>query len=510
MKNKYILLLSLSILFFGCCSTEQEKSTGIVNENLSVKMPEYVSNYVPFESQKLPVLRIVTQSGNNNYALKPIASHISDMKKQWNGYAGEPAPYWENCLLTLTDENDEVLMERVPLQVKVRGNWTTNYPKKPLRLKFKDKQPMLGLHDNYKAKNWVLMASYKDWSFLRDSTALYLSKLISPDYTSDFRLVELYSNDDYLGVYLLAERQEIDKKRINISEPKKDYKGTDIGYLLEMDTYAETEPNHFFIDFGTLYDYNQDPVKKYMNGYSIKSDINDINQRNFISNYMINLWKLCYEAVYNQNYLKFNKTKTKLVPAKYDSCYDCISSVIDLESLVNTYIIHEICCDADAAWSSFYLDIDFHENDSPKIKFEAPWDFDSALGNKNFCADSKGIYAGISYWDVNHKEKGWGNPWLILFINCDWFRDLVSQKWTQMRAQNVEEKLLAHIDFVSSTYKENFAADQAVWKNIGHPETLGELCPGAARCKTEKQAADYLAKWLEKRFTYLDEFWLAQ
>lgn len=510
MKNKFFFFVSLSLLFLGCKSTNQKNTSGIVQENLSVKMPEYISDYVPFESQKLPVLRLITQSGNNNYALKPVSTHISEQKKQWNGYAGEPAPFYENCLLTLIDENDQILMNRTPLQVKVRGNWTTNYPKKPLRLKFNEKQAMLGLHDNLESKNWVLLASYKDWSFLRDSTAFYLSKLISPDYCSDFRLVEVYSNDDYLGVYLLAERQEVNKHKINIYEPSKDNKKTAIGYLLEMDTYAETEKNHFFMDFGTLYDYNGAQVKKYMTGYSIKSQINDIEQRNFISSYMNNLWKICYEAVYNQNYLKFNKSKTKLIPAKASSCYECITEVIDLESLVNTYIIHEICCDADAAWSSFYLDIDFNGNENPKLKFEAPWDFDSALGNKNFCADSKGIYAGISYWDVNHREKGWGNPWLIIFINCDWFRDLVSQKWTQMHNQNVKEKLIAHIEFVSTTYKNNFDADQAVWNNIGHPETLGELCPGAARCKTEKQAADYLAKWLEKRFNYLDEFWLAQ
>jgi hypothetical protein len=41
-------------------------------------------------------------------------------------------------------------------QVKVRGNWTTDYPKKSLRIKFDDKQKMFGLNSDGEFKNWVL------------------------------------------------------------------------------------------------------------------------------------------------------------------------------------------------------------------------------------------------------------------------------------------------------------------------------------------------------------------
>ena len=42
-------------------------------------------------------------------------------------------------------------------QVKVRGNWTTSYEKKPLRIKFAEKQSMGELNGGQAFKNWLLL-----------------------------------------------------------------------------------------------------------------------------------------------------------------------------------------------------------------------------------------------------------------------------------------------------------------------------------------------------------------
>ena len=468
----------------------------------------------------LPVIKIISETGKNDFVEKPVSKVVS--ANSWWG-PKKPEPYYEKCKITVYKEGGEIdsNLNEVAGQVKVRGNWTTSYDKKPLRIKFDDKQNMLGLNNGNAFKSWVLTASYKDWSFLRDATAFYMNKLISPDYyTTDYHLVEVYINNKYWGVYLLVEQQQTNKKRINISEPKDNYTGTDIGYLLELDNYSQYEDYKFNINYlHHLDDKNGERIEtsRLTSGYTIKSDVYDNAQVTFISNYMNNLWKICYEAVYNQKYSEFDENYSP-VEMKFDgdntSLSDdekilaCVSKIIDIDSLVDCYILNEVCCDADIYWSSFYMDLDFGKN-KKKLTFEAPWDFDSGLGNKRHCADAQGLYAGVSGYDVNHSQKGYANPWFIIFINCDWFQDMVKAKWQQIHNDDVLGKLTAQIDETSSKYASNFANNYKRWNNIGNNGSIGnELNSKAAACKTQKEAADYLKDWLTKRFAALDGLWL--
>lgn len=529
------LCLGLSLFMFGCSKTttsnqNQTKTTSSQNQtkttsnkssttkkgDFNYKLPEYKSNYSPIVSDKLPEIRITSSSGNNDFVDKPISSVVKEMEKGWGGndYQSAPDPYYENCSITVKDESSNTTLDAVNGKVKVRGNWTTSYDKKPLRIKFEEKQKMLGLNDDCKAKNWVLIAGFKDWSLLRDSVGLYMSHLISRNYASDFRLVELYVNEKCYGVYLLTEQQEIKKDRIGINEAEDNYTGTDIGYLLEMDGYAkyEEEMQHFNMRYNisSLKDVNNNDIfaNKLTTGYTIKSDVYSMEQNDFIRNYMNNLWTILYKAAYNNKYYKFNDTYTDIIESDASSALECIDNVIDVESLVDAYIIAELTCDPDLYFTSFYMDVDFSATGDKKLTFEAPWDFDSALGNKNFCADGQGIFAGAKQYEVNHNEDGYGNPWMLLFVNCDWFNSLVKEKWTSIYDQGHFDDVYSFIDSCSSKYTTSFANNYNVWKNIGDPSTAGnELCNAAANCKTEAEAASYLKSWLTKRVTYLNSIW---
>lgn len=460
-------------------------------------------------AQNLPAIKITSKSGNSDFASKPVATVVTEARKTWGEFRDDPAPYYEECLITTTNEYKSDELSDISAKVKVRGNWTTSYDKKPLRIRFSEKQSVLGLNKGRKNKDWVLLNSYKDWSFMRDWTGLNFANLISDYYASDSKLVEVYINDEFWGVYVLAELQEVCNDRINITEPKKDYKGTDIGYLLEFDGYAYAEKNSFEIQYGgMLKDANKESVNISTKGYTVKSEINSPEQLKFISSYMNNLWKICYQAVYRNKFQEFDAKKKKLVKSTATNAYDCVSKVIDIDSLVDAYIIAEVACDPDIYYSSFYMDIDFGENGNGLLTFEAPWDFDSCFGNKNFCADAKGIYAGNKTWDVNHVDKIHGNPWMLIFVNCDWFQKAVKAKWRKIQKQNTLLKLTSEIDYISSNFEASFANDQKKWNNIGDNELVGnELCDESAKCKTQKEAADRLKDWLTARFEYLDSVW---
>lgn len=503
----YFSLILVSFFITSCCRVEKEK--------VSPQIPpqaEYKSSYEPQLQSPMPVIRIQSDSGKNDFVSAPLSDAVKKHMLTWGQVNESPSPWYEKCKVSVSGGESDLV--DLPAKVKVRGNWTTSYEKKPLRINFTKKQSLLGLNGGREFKNWVLLAMHKDWSMLRDASALYIGKLISPDYSSDFAFVEVYVNSEYWGVYLLCEQQEVRKGRIEITSPKKDYKNTDTGYLIEFDGYYFTEKNSFEIDYlGEIRDFYGTPISTALNsGYTIKSKVTDPKQKDFIESYMNNLWKVCYSAVYEKKFYEFNDDFTGLREAmKISSSYDCVSRYIDLESLVNAYILNEIVCDPDLYWSSFFMDIDFSPQGAKKLKFEAFWDFDSALGNKNFCADSEGLFAAQVSWDVNHMKKGTGNPWMFIFAGTDWFQAMVEKKWESLHAQNISSKLENFIQNVQSLYARDFARNTARWDNIGEDKPGAfELCEASKACKNQAESARYLQGWLSKRFLELDRLWLAK
>ncbi|MBO7736677.1 MAG: CotH kinase family protein, partial [Clostridia bacterium] len=144
-------------------------------------------------------------------------------------------------------------MENVVAEVKVRGNYTLEYAKKPIRIKFDKAQNMLGLHKQEKYKNWVLLADWKDLSALNNTMAFYLGQeILGSDgyYCTDFQNVEVYLNGQYWGVYLLVEQQEVKEGKNGVSNrmsvpevptyenedgDELGYAEYDVGYVMEYD-----------------------------------------------------------------------------------------------------------------------------------------------------------------------------------------------------------------------------------------------------------------------------------
>ena len=484
----------------------------------------------PIPEHQFPLIKIVsTENGGDNAFIKePIAHHVKEAQQSWGDFsnADVPDPYYEVCTIAVDDG------DALPGQVKVRGNWTTSYAKKSLRIKFDKKQNMCGLHNGEKFKSWVLLAVWKDASFLRDATALKMFKDLFGDeyYSSDSKLVEVEVNGEYLGVYLLAEQQQTNKNRVNITEPEENSAETKIGYLIEFDQYytSEIENERFEINYGgKLKDYAgreiaADDIQK---GYTIKSDIYSADQKDFIMKYMNRLWTLCYNAVYNKRYFRFTSEYTleEYTPEGAnddEKCKNCISEVIDVKSLANMYIYNELVCDPDLYLTSFFMDVDFADGKDHKLRFEAPWDFDSTMGNKSFAiADISNeipekknmstineLYAGNAQTDVNCKdERIHVNPWMVIFINQTWFKKLVKAQWAEIDANAVLTGLQGFIDHYSAgTYSAVFDYTRELWDD---PSSNSELCEASRKAAATSQAvsAGYLKEWLTARFGAVDK-----
>ena len=441
-----------------------------------------------------------------------------------------PAPYYEDCLVTVKDKNDNITIENADAKVKVRGNWTTTYDKKPLRIKFVEKRNMLGLNDGAEMKNWVLLAEYKDGSMLRDKAALEIARgLLEEDglYASDAEFAEVEINGEYWGMYLLAELQQINPNRVNITEPATvDYAGTDIGYFLEFDGYFDDEPElqMFHVDYadnaplvpfdgegGSGREMTCLPEGRgdYRNdiGVTIKNDIISQEQHDFISSFVNNTYKIMYEAAYNDAAYVFSEDYSEIVPTSDITPFEAVDKVVNLESLADMYIISEITCDADIYWSSFFMTADFGETGDKKLTFTAPWDFDSAMGNKDRCADSTGLYAANIVPDVNGEYETI-NPWLAVLMYEEWFTDIIRENWTEAYNSGIFTSACDMIKADTAEYTAAFNRNYTRWNNILKNDAFKmELSKKAKKCRSHSDCSEYLCDWLTKRIDYLNGYW---
>lgn len=224
------------------------------------------------------------------------------------------------------------------VKIKGRGNNTWELPpKKPYRLKFENKVSLLGEPAD---KSWVLLANYYDKTMIRSTAAFYLGYISRLNYTPKYHFVELFLNGRYDGTYQLIDKIEISKNRLNIG---------DNGYLIECDRYAEEETDSRYFKLNSL----TFPL-------NIKDPEMDYNDEGF-------------------NYVKtfFEETEKALFAESFTDPLSGWRKYIDSESLVDWYIINEIC----KSCEHLYLLCYFNLQVGGKLKFGPLWDYDKCFGN---------------------------------------------------------------------------------------------------------------------------------
>lgn len=342
--------------------------------------------------------------------------------------------------------------------VKVRGNSTAEGSEKPYRIKFTEKQNMLGLHDGMEFKSWVLLRS--QWNLIPDFMGFSLAETIFEGryYSSDCTYVNLYMNGRCLGLYLLCEQNQATKGRVDVYEPSKDENGTDIGYFVELDNYANEDEDPFFTlnyDETEFTDIAGTTQVFSVDDYSIKSDINNDAQRDFIAKYIDGVFWIMYEAVENGKLLMFDKNYD-LVSAEgvYSTPKEAVAAVMDLDSVVNTMILQELVHNYDVGAGSFFMAVDFSEDsDYEKLTFLAPWDFNWA-----YSEETHGRYYAGAFQRPVHDMYDRTNAWLTVIMKADWFRDMLKEKWARLTDSGV----------LTQTLKEVLATAQTLESDLGN------------------------------------------
>lgn len=343
-----VIMLPSMIVLSGCKDDKKKQSAGAYGD--------------------LPVVKINTEKGKN--------------PKDKENYV--------NCSFEITNCEDESHNFKVSMKesydyeedgggvgVRLRGNTTMHFPKKPYRIKFEEPQSLFGLTE---AKSWVLLADYLDQSNIRNYTAMTLGNEVfdNLDFTATPHHVVLEFNGEYKGVYLLCEQMDEKEGRANVEVKKKElyknYEKTEFPFMIEMDQYAKDDKTVADADKLLLEGYHPIEIK-----YPEAKDRGTYQGEDVIYNYMTE-----YLNAVKETLTTGNKVEVTFRPNPVG-----FEDLVDVESLIDYNLLNEFMYNPDSIWKSCYmhkpinkLDEDGNIVEYGKLRMGPVWDFDWSMSNK--------------------------------------------------------------------------------------------------------------------------------
>ena len=237
----------------------------------------------------------------------------------------------------IISDGGTTLLSTAETGVRGRGNASWNFPKKPYRIKFAEKQRPAGAPASN--RDWTLINNYGDKTLMRNILAFEVSRRVGMAYTPFCTPVDLILNGEYQGCYQLCDQVEVATDRV----PAKG------GYLVEIDAYATGEDVYFWSNKGM-------PVSvKYPKDDNITQE-----QLRFITDF-------------------FNKMEASVFSSDYANATKGYRKYLDLDSFLKNFIVGEFCGNTDTYWST-----NLYKDGENGVFFTGPiWDYDLAFENDN-------------------------------------------------------------------------------------------------------------------------------
>jgi hypothetical protein len=359
---------------------------------------------------------------------------------------------YKNVSVIIT-ENGQLVLEASG-RVKGRGNATWGYEKKPYKIKFDEKQGVLGFAPN---KDWVLLAEYCDKSLMRTAYMCELANAVGLPYPIHYRHVEVFMNNEYLGVYVLTDQVEKKKNRVAVS---------DDGFLLENDNYFWEEPLFFMTDYRQYWYTFKYPDPE--DGEIAPGD----ESYNFITGFMNDFER----ALYGDNF-KDPTTGYR----KY----------IDVQSFAKWYLVMELTANLEP--NMYYV---LPSRDS-KLQIAPVWDAEWSMGLAHRDDEYAG-WAGLPtqpdrYMEIWSKWKYFGR-----LFEDEYFVDVVRQEWEALGPliPEFKKRMKAVSDNIINAQARNFQR----WQILGWHVSVGLINLGSWDKEVE-----YVHDFFADRINWLDE-----
>lgn len=340
-----------------------------------------------------------------------------------------------------TTINEEGLIDQSGKgMIKARGNTSFHAEQKSYSVNLDSSRSLLGLDS---ASEWAMIANYENTTHqLKNKIVLDLAKRMGMPYTPDCKFVNVYLNNQYNGLYLLAQKVSADGGSVHL-EKENEQSSISGPYLLEFDARYEREPVWFQTEKNNV-------VVKYPKN---------------VSDEML--------VYIKQHMLKAEFSVQSISDLQY-------KDYIDLDTWTSMYLMQEFFVQQDVEFASFYM---YKYADNPLIYAGPVWDFDLAYGR---------IYHG--YYPTTTLQISWLDErggLLGTLDNDSYFEEKLTEKYLQSFSPILEKYLEEEVGIIVDTIV--FAS----WMNSQRWER------GATDIWTD---AESLLNWIAQRKQFMDDY----
>ena len=419
---------------------------------------------------------------------------------------------YKHATATLSECAEKYAFENVGVNIRARGNSTFGAPKKPFRLKFDQKQEMLGLNGGKAYKSWVLMADYYDGSMLRTYGTFKFAMALMEKvyYSSDCTHVEVYLNGEYRGVYLLCEQTQINRGRVDIPEMTEGDTSVEQGYLM-IGVGGQVDEPELITVRPEIHITDRTGQTRYYGGinFTLSGGTYTQAQKDYVSNYVSAVFKVVAKAVYDHEYYDLARDGTMTRKRSFEWAktdeekqIETVSAVFNLESAVSMCILDEICKNLDAMAFNMYVDLS-PEGDGV-LTLAAPWDFDFSMANTHYSTTHS--YSGFYATNFSESEGVRVNAWYVLLGSIPWFEDMIREHWqenyTELKA------VVSDMISVNNAYDAAFNRDWDRWgkpieRMLIHHHASSDLSTFGEHA----HAGQFVTDWLTMRLWWLNKQW---
>ena len=344
--------------------------------------------------------------------------------------------------------------------IRGRGNSGWTYPKKAYRIKLDEKASIFGMKPD---RDYALVSMFCDKSLMRDMIAHDMACCMDGlEYTPERVLIELYFNEEYMGVYQLTEKIEEGKSKVNIASDGTE--ATDatrgIGFMLEYGWDFDGRNIKGQDYFDTEYS-----LRVYVKEPEITERWND--DMNYIHDYLSTV-EQC--VVNHENYEDY----------------------IDMDSWVDWFIVTEL---ANNTETSFFRSCYMYKKEDGKLYLGPIWDYDMAFGN--FTGDDWN-YDSWASGESNYQYTNCYNM-AIYLVRDEKFMMAVRDRWNEKKEELLETALRSVEDYATTlgeAQERNFERWDILYTCVGLERATG---------MDWEDQVEYLKEFLEKRYVWIDE-----
>lgn len=385
--------------------------------------------------------------------------------------------------------------------IHCRGNASFNETdKKSYSIKLDQKVDLFGMGAS---KKWVLIANAFDDTLLRNTTAFSIAKLLKLAYTPDARYIDVYANGNFLGNYLLCEKIEVGKNRVNVQDLEEEIENLN----------GKLDPNslEFFMEpqgrlFSTKGYRIENEAADITGGYLLELEMSDrygLEASGFLTSrmqpvvfvspeyasydqvsYIANMYQDFEDAVFSEDGI------SPYTGAAY-------SDYIDIDSFARKYLLEELVKNLDASFTSQYI---YKYNDSLSNKFFAGpcWDYDKSIAASGITLDGinlhdpEGLYAAL-------QEKD-SDIWYALYQHED-FRERVTKIFFYELNPRLRKKTDNILYLNRNLIKKSNDCNMIRWNTFPQLEELN------LKQEMYNQKVDELAEFIYKRLDFLESEW---